>query len=311
MAFGIYAGGIGGSGTWGDAFRNLLPDWEVREFPDWSPCEEIEYALVWHVPPDLITRCVNLKAVFSMGAGVEHLTGIQSALPKGVPIVRMADPALVDCMTEYVVMNVLMHHRDVLDYQELQRESYWKPLPPVLAKRRRVGFMGFGNMAQKAAGILTSMDFDTAAWVRIERDEGNIRTFAGEDRLSAFLGRTDILVCLLPATVSTEGLLNATTLAMLPRGAAVINSGRGSLVVEPDLIAALDSGQLRGASLDVFSEEPLPAESPLWSHPRILITPHMASPSIAESASQYVVDVINQLQNGEVPEYIVDLSRGY
>jgi glyoxylate/hydroxypyruvate reductase A len=311
MAFGIYVGDTGGSEVWRNAFRSLLPGWDVREFPDWSPCEEIEYALVWHVPPDLIARCVNLKAIFSMGAGVEHLTDIRSALPKGVPIVRMADPALVDCMTEYVVMNVLMHHRDVLDYQELQRESHWKPLPPVLARNRRIGFMGFGNMAQKAAGILTGMGFDTAAWTRTGRDEGTIPTYAGGDTLPAFLGRTDILVCLLPATASTEGLLNSTTLAMLPRGSAVINSGRGSLVIEPDLIEALDSGHLRGASLDVFSDEPLPADSPLWSHPRILITPHMASPSIAESASQYVVDVINQLQNGEVPEYIVDLSRGY
>ncbi len=311
MRLGIYTGSREGDAEWVAALKGLMPDLELRAFPDWGPGHEIDYAFVWQAPADLLQQCVNLKAIISLGAGVEHLTDIQSALPEGVAIVRMADPALVECMTEYVLMNVLIHHRSVLDYQEIQRQSLWQQLPASLARRRRVGFMGLGNMARPAAILLADMGFDVAAWTRSGHHQNGMESFAGTADLSAFLGRSDILVCLLPATPATEGLLDADTLALLPPGAAVINAGRGTLIVEDDLLAALDSGHLSGASLDVFVHEPLPPDSPLWTHPRVILTPHMASPSIVESAARYAAGVINQLRNGAVPEYIVDMIHGY
>ena len=311
MVLGIFTGESSDCSEWVAALHEHLPELEVRIFPGWEPCEEIDYALVWNAPANLLARCQNLKAIISFGAGVEHITDIRSSLPRGVPIIRMADQALIDCMTEYVIMNVLLHHRSMLNYREQQDRRQWKDQPAVLARDRRIGFMGLGNMALPAARLLAGMGFDVAAWVRSERSEDGIATYIGQNSFPAFLGRTDILVCLLPSTVETEGLLNADMFKLMPPGAAVINAGRGTLINESDLIAALDSKQLSGVSLDVFRQEPLPADSPLWSHPRVLITPHTASPTTVEDAAKYVADVIGKLRKGEIPEHIVDMKHGY
>lgn len=311
MILGLYTGDNEDDGRWFSAFQVVAPELELRFWPNWEELSEIDYVLVWAPPTDLLVRCTNLKAIVSLGAGVEHLLAIKERLPQGVPIVRMADQGLKNCMVEYILQHVLFHHRRALDYKAQQAERQWQALPPVLAKNRRIGFMGLGNMVRPAAELLKTMGFPVSAWVRRSRKIDGITLYAGCERFRTFLNHTDILVSLLPLTPETEKLLDKESFSCLPRGAAVINAGRGQTLVDSDLVEALDSGHLSGASLDVFEHEPLPSSSALWTHPRIVITPHNASPTVIEPVVEYVAKVISQLEAGMTPDNLADLSVGY
>ena len=297
--------------AWQKSFAVQELECELRLFPDWAPHDDVNFALVWAPPPDLLRKCKNLEAIISLGAGVDHLVEIKDQLPEGVPVIRLADRGLVDFMTEYVLQNVLAHHRNMLGYQALQREEEWREYPATFASDRRVGFLGFGKMAQKAAMFCVALGFDVSAWVRTVREHENVRIFAGMGQLADFLSTTDILVSLLPATAETENLLSEDVLNILPKGAALINAGRGSVLDENALLAALDDGQLAGASLDVFRQEPLPKNHPLWHHPRVILTPHSASPTMPRTAAEYVVSVIQEIRAGRTPKLTVDLNRQY
>ena len=306
----LFKGDIDRGGSWERSLTACAPDIELRVWPEVGAAEDIEYALVWEPPAGLLASLPNLKVIFSVGAGIDHLAS-DPELPAAVPVVRMVEPGLTTGMTEFVVMNVLFHHRFMLDYLGQQRASHWEEISQIGPASRRVGIMGLGVLGQDAAARLLDFGFPVSGWSRSPKAVPGVTSFAGDAGLRPFLEQCDILVCLLPSTPETVGLLNAESLAALPEGAAVINAGRGSLIVEADLLAALDSGALAGASLDVFDEEPLPADSPIWRHPRVLATPHIASMTIPETAAAAVIDQIRRFERGEPLEHVVDLKRGY
>ncbi|MFQ6021773.1 MAG: 2-hydroxyacid dehydrogenase [Acidiferrobacterales bacterium] len=294
---------------WLDALASQMPGREIRVFPDIGPREDIEYALVYEPPPGLMKTLPNLKAIFSLWVGIDHLTKDPELPP--VPVVRMVERSLTATMTEYVVHQVLTFHRRSLEYRALQTERRWEPLDFTAPWDRRVGFMGLGALGRDAAEKLATLRFDVAGWSRMPKEIPGIRCYHGSDGLSSFLARTHILVCLLPLTDATRGILNKQLFERLPRGAFVINCARGGHLVEADLLHALDDGQLAGAALDVFAEEPLPDDHPLWTHPRIVVTPHIAAFSVPETAVESVVANIRRVEAGEPLLNAVDFERGY
>jgi glyoxylate/hydroxypyruvate reductase A len=296
--------------TWRDYLLAYDPAIDFRVWPDTGAVEDIDYCLAWKTRPGDLKRYPNLKAIFWLGAGVDHLLK-DPDLPRQVPIVRLVDPGLTAGMTEYVLLHVLRYHRRAPELEAHQRESRWRPLDTPLAKDRRVGLLGFGVLGQDAAMKLLMLGFDVAGWSRSAKRLDGVTVFDGDAGLTPFLARTQILVCLLPLTPATSGIINARTLAALPKGAYVINAARGGHVVDADLIAALDRGHIAHATLDVFHREPLPVEHPFWRHPRITLTPHVASQTISETASRVVIDGLTALRDGRPPANVVSLEKGY
>lgn len=295
---------------WREEFGKLLPDLEVRIWPDEGSLDEIEFALVWQPEPGQLARYPNLKAIFSIGAGVDHLFK-DPELPTGVPITRIVDPSLTSQMQTFAVHQVLIHHRHHLEYQAQQHAGDWAQLPLATCTNEQVGIMGMGVLGQAAARAFLALGFKVAGWSHSPKEIDAVQMFAGPAQLEAFLRKTDHLVCLLPLTSATEAILSARLFDNLPRGASVTNLGRGGHLVEDDLIAALDRGHLRGASLDVFQSEPLPADHPFWSHEKIVLTPHIAGLTDPTSALEQIVDNIKRSRRGEPLLHVVDPEKGY
>ena len=252
---------IGSAQVFRDEFKKQIPDLPIRFWPEVNDVKDIEYLAFMHPDFDLLPAFPNLKAMFSRSAGVESFVD-HPKLPK-VPLGKVEPPGGDPMMTEYVVMHVLRFHRDMPGYQAAQANKEWRRVPIVRPEQRRVGFLGYGMMATAPALVLQSMGFKVSAWVRSPRKAAEVPMFHGADQLEPFLAQTDIAVCLLPLTPETEGIFCARTFAMMPKGAMLINVGRGKHVVEKDLIGALNSGQLSYAALDALWPEPLPPESPL------------------------------------------------
>jgi glyoxylate/hydroxypyruvate reductase A len=298
----------------GDSWRRVLlelePGLDLREWPEIGDPNDIEYALVWKPPQGELKTYPNLKAIFSLGAGIDHLAS-DPELPRDVPVVRMVEPGLTAGMTEFVIMSVLYHHRFMLDYAAQARAHRWREIDQVPAWERRVGIMGLGVLGGDAAEALVGLRFDVAGWSGSPKNLPGVTSFHGADGFLPFLNRSDILVCLLPLTPETTDILDAHAFAALPKGAALISVGRGPQVVEEDLLAALDSGHLDGATLDVFREEPLPADSPFWDPPRVVVVPHVASMTIARGACEFVIDNIRRFEAGQPLRHVVDLDKGY
>jgi glyoxylate/hydroxypyruvate reductase A len=300
---------------WTGAMRKLAPELDIRCHPGkMGRIEDIHYALAWRPEPHVLERLPNLKAIFSLGAGVDAILA-DATVPK-VPIVRIVDPDMTMRMSEFVVMHVLMHHRQQKRIDANQRGKVWDPFATHAANALRVGIMGFGVLGQDAGGKLKMMGFDVAGWSQSRKTAEGIETFAGEAELDAFLGRTDVLVVLLPHTPETTGIINRALIGKLSRrgpfGAPVlINAGRGKLHVERDIIEALRSGALYAASLDVFEEEPLPADSVLWTHPNVYVSPHVAADSDPVTISKNILKQIKQHEAGGELENVVDRRRGY
>ena len=301
--------------AWEVRFRALAPARDIRAWPGRiGDPTDIAYACAWKPPPGLLAEFPRLKAIFSLGAGVDHLLG-DPAVPQ-VPIVRIVDPDLTGRMTEYVTLHVLMHHRHVRRYERQQRERLWRDHDQPAASEVAVGIMGLGVLGRDAADVLHRLGFQVAGWSRSAKTIAGIDTFHGADGLEAFLARTEILVCLLPHTPQTEGILNLPLLRKLKRdgalgGAFLINAGRGRLQVDQDIVSALDEGSLAAATLDVFATEPLPAESPLWVHPNITITPHNAAQSDPRALAAAVLDQIERYERGERLQNVIDRQLGY
>jgi len=296
--------------AWAEALAANYPELKTVNWPFKGDPAEIDYALVWQPPKGELKRYPNLKAIFSVGAGIDHLAS-DPDLPAGVPVVRMVEPGLTAGMSEYVVLAVLNHHRFMLDYAAQRRAKVWEEIPQLPAEARQVGILGLGVLGRDAAEKLRPFGFRLAGWSRSPKSITGVTCFHGSGGLDEFLGATDILVCLLPLTAETTGILNAETFAKLPPGAAIINVGRGKQLVEADLLAALDNGQIGGATLDVFQNEPLPEDHPFWEHPRVFMTPHIASMTVPQSAVRAVVANIQRLESGEALQHVVDLKRGY
>lgn len=295
--------------AWRQELARRLPDLDFRLWPDMGDPAEITMALVWLPPPGLLAGLPNLKAVFSLGAGVDAMLR-DPGLPD-LPLCRMVDPSLTTSMSEFVLTLVLRYHRNLDLYERQQRERVWKLELPRPADATKVGIMGLGVLGADAAGALVRNDFDVRGWSRTPRRLEGVTTFAGRDRLDAFLGELDILVNLLPLTADTENILDRRLFAALPRGARLINVARGRHLVEQDLLAALEEGQVAHATLDVFATEPLPGEHPFWDHPRITVLPHTASYSLPRSGAEMVVENIRRLRDGRPLEHVVDRARGY
>ena len=300
---------IGDARAWRDTFGEQLPNLEVRIWPEGGNLADIEYLAFMHPDFDTIPILPNLKAMFSRSAGVESFVN-HPKLPKA-PLCKIEPPGGDPMMTEYVVMHVLHLHRDMPGYQVAQANREWRRTTIVRPEQRRVGFLGFGMMAKAPALVLKSLGFKVHAWVRNARHEVDIPIFHGPDQLEPFLQQTDIAVCLLPLTGETEGIFCARTFAMMPRGAMLVNVGRGKHVVEKDLIEALDSGQLSYAALDALWPEPLPPTSPLWLHPRVTVMPHVARrPTVAQLVTEIAAN-IRSLEAGGRPLQEVDIALGY
>ncbi len=301
-----------GKEVWRPAFEAAMPGVEFLDYPDWgSPDDGPAYAFAWEPEPGLIARYPNIRAVFSLGAGVDHLTR-DPTLPANLPIIRMSDDGLKEGMAEFVLMTVLMHHRLMPRMLAAQRKHKWQRLFPPRAKNVRVGILGYGALGIACARALRPLDYQLAAWSRTAKPaEDDIEHFTGADQFNDFLERTDILVGLLPSTPETTGLLNANTLSLMPKHASIINVGRGTLIDLDDLVALLNSGHLSGATLDVFTKEPLATNDPLWDHDKINITPHIASITRPETAAEYVAKNVAKIEAGLQPENILDRERGY
>lgn len=295
---------------WRPLLAGLMPEHEFRYWPEIGDRAEIDYAMVWNPEPGLLASLPNLKLIVGLGAGVDHILRDPS-VPRGVPILRLVDPYMTDAMSEFVALSVLRLHRQDLDYLAQQRACIWEEREQENAAERTVGILGFGTLGQDAAKKLKALGFDVAGWSRTAKDVPGFATYAGPAGFDALLRRSEILVCLLPLTVETRGILNAASLARLPRGAAIVNAGRGGHLVEEDLIPALDAGQLSGAVLDVFREEPLPAEHPFWRHPRIIVTPHIAAETHPPTAAPIIRDAIRRFEAGEPVPNLIDPARGY
>ena len=300
---------IGNAQMWRDEFAAQLPRLPVRIFPEANDLREVEYLAFIRPDFDVIPALPNLKAMFSRSAGVEAFIN-HPKLPK-VPLGKIEPSGGDPMMTEYTVMHVLRFHREMPKYQEAQANKEWLRTRIVRPEERRVGFLGLGLMATAPALILKQLGFPVSAWVRSPRQVDGIRMFHGDDQLEPFLGQTDIVVCLLPLTKETNGILCARTFAMMPRGAMVINFGRGGHVVDADLIAALDSGQLSYAALDALKPEPLPPESPLWTHPKVTVMPHVARrPTVAQLVTEIAANISSIEAGGGLLQQI-DMTTGY
>jgi glyoxylate/hydroxypyruvate reductase A len=295
---------LGKRGFASDAFEAVLDGREA-----YKP-EDITYFAGFRPPPGFLKTLPGLKAMFSLGAGVDGFLR-DPGLP-ALPLTRFVDPTLMHEMAQYVAMHVLIVHRGQRFLDRAQGEGRWRQRMLQRASRdTRIGILGLGDIGAAIAASLLPFDFRLSGWSRSRKSADGVKSFAGDDELPQFLAQCDYCVCVLPLTDETRGILNAGTFARMPEGAWVINVARGGHLIEEDLVAALDSGHLGGAVLDVFQAEPLPPESPLWSHPKVTVTPHIAGITDAEAALAYVADCVMRCESGRPLENVVDLTRGY
>lgn len=295
--------------VWASMLAQALPELEVRLSPDIGDPADVRFLAAWTLPAGLIETLPNLEVLFSIGAGVDQLDLGQ--IPANVTVVRLIEPNLAAAMAEYAAMTVLALHRDLYAYADQQRNELWQQLPQVPAAARRVGIAGLGQMGKAALAALAPFGFALSGWSRSPREVAGVTCFHGADGLRAFAAQTDILVSLLPLTPETRGFLGTDLFAQMPAGAAIVSAGRGLHLDAPALIAALDSGRLSRAILDVTPVEPLPAGDPLWRHPRVVITPHVAAATDSEGSGKAVIANLRRHLAGEPMIGIVERDRGY
>ncbi|MBX2867218.1 MAG: glyoxylate/hydroxypyruvate reductase A [Acidiferrobacterales bacterium] len=294
---------------WQQAFKERdidIVDWRQRH----QHLERLRYALVWQPEAGALADMPALEVIFSIGAGVDHLKG-ENIVPEGVPVVRMVQDSLTAGMVEYVVFQVLGFHRNMHRYIHDQRAKRWSPIPYPMPAERTVGILGLGVLGSAAAKALKQFGFHLAGWSRSPKSVPGVKSFHGDAQLPDFLAATNYLVCLLPNTPQTEGLINRDTLSALPSGAFIINAGRGSAVVDDDLIAAIRSGHIAGAALDVVNDEPLDDKSEYWEMENVIITPHIASMTHPSDSADHVAQNIRRHLDGLSLTHLADLDRGY
>jgi glyoxylate/hydroxypyruvate reductase A len=308
----VKSGGESAVPDWQAQFAAVAPDLEVRSWDDPSvDPDAVDYVLVWEPQPGRLARLRNLRVIFSSAAGVDHIVG-DPDLPRHLSIVRMATEETAQTMGEYVCLAALSILRDHQRMMALQAARDWEEFqPPRTAVDTCVGIMGLGHLGQGAARMLRGLGFPVIGWSRNRKSVDGVESFAGDGELDAFLERTDILVGLLPDTPDTRGLIDARRLARLPRGAGVVNAGRGTLIVIPDLIAALDSGHLDSAVLDVFETEPPVPDDPVWAHPRITVTSHVAGYATRRARAAAVAQGIAAFERGDALPNVYQPERGY
>ncbi|MGM8753600.1 glyoxylate/hydroxypyruvate reductase GhrA [Enterobacter chuandaensis] len=298
---------------WIEALSAALPGARVREWKR-GDNEHADYALVWHPPVEML-QGRKLKAVFALGAGVDSILSKLKAhpemLPEEIPLFRLEDTGMGQQMQEYAVSQVLHWFRRFDDYQAFKQQAHWEPLPDYRREDFTIGILGAGVLGSKVAEALAQWGFPLRCWSRSRKDYPGVESFAGTDELPAFLSGTRVLINLLPNTAETVGIINEALLNQLVDQSYLMNLARGVHLVEPDLLKALDSGKLKGAMLDVYSREPLPEESPLWRHPRVAMTPHVAAVTRPAEAVAYISHTIGEIEKGNPVTGQVDRQRGY
>lgn len=295
---------------WQDAVAKTMPEVKFLPLDQAADIDEESYAVVLYHPYGSLARLPRLQAILSIAAGVDHLIN-DPALPN-VPIYRQTDTSLQQTMVEYAMMAVLMQHRDMPDYiEQQQRQCYDMHLPLILAQERKVAVLGLGNLGREIAAGLQRMGFRTLGWSRTSKDLPNIQCFHGDDGLREMLSQSEILVNVLPLTRELSQMINADFLAQMPRGAKIVNIGRGGHVHEADLLEALDSGQIASAILDVQNIEPLPENDPLWRHPKVVLTPHIAGDILMKTAIPGTLENLRLLIKGGQPKGLYRPSLGY
>ena len=294
--------------AWTARLKRAIPDLDMRIWPDVGNVADIDVALVWKYPQGDLARYPNLRLVCSLGAGVDHI--LDDPKFPDAALVRIVDPALTAGMTEYVCATVLRHHCQFPEFEQYQRERRWVRQHRPMARERVVGILGMGELGRDAATMLQALGFTVIGWARRARQVAGIDTY-GPEGLGAFLARTQILVCLLPLTPATRGIIDMKLLRQLPKGAVLINVARGAHVVDGDLLAALDSGHIAAATLDVFAPEPLAAGHPYWTHPKVFVTPHVASLTNPDTVAAQIIENIRRFRAGEPLLNQVDRERGY
>ncbi|MFD1185721.1 2-hydroxyacid dehydrogenase [Pontibacter rugosus] len=295
---------------WLKVFKEKRPDLEVRTYSDNTPTQDVEFAMAWNHPLGVFKNFPNLKCIASMGAGVDHVLR-DPELPAGVAITKIIDTNLTKDMAEFILVLAMDYLRGISAYKVQQLQQNWQPIPYKRIEEVRVGVMGVGVLGMYVAQQLHKVGFRVSGWARTAKRSESINIYAGAEDLNAFLSVSDILVCLLPLTPDTANMLNKATLSKLPKDAFVINVARGEHVVEKDLLQLLDSGHLSGASLDVFRQEPLPENNSLWTHPKINITPHMASKTDPTSAVDQILENYDRLMHNKPLINTVSLQKGY
>ncbi|HGM6602281.1 TPA: glyoxylate/hydroxypyruvate reductase GhrA [Serratia marcescens] len=299
---------------WLTGIKQRLPQAEIRE---WQRGDErpADYALVWRPPHEMLANRRDLKAVFALGAGVDAILDQErkhpGTLPAGVPLLRLEDTGMAQQMQEYALSYVLRYFRRFDEYQALQQRQEWQPLDPHSLDDFTIGILGAGVLGQSVARKLTEFGFSVRCWSRSAKQINGVQSFAGEAQRAAFLDGVKLLINLLPNTPETVGILNRELFAQLSAGAYLINIARGAHLVEADLLAALEQGQLAAATLDVFAREPLPQDHPFWRHPRVTITPHIAAITLPQQAMDQIAANIRALEEGHPPAGVVDRQRGY
>lgn len=299
---------------WLSGIESRLPSAKIRQWRR-GDIQPADYALVWQPPHEMLARRVDLKGIFALGAGVDAILDQErrypGTLPTGVPLVRLEDSGMSVQMQEYVVANVLRYFRRMDEYQLQQQQKIWQPLEPHQHDNFTVGILGAGVLGKSVAHKLAEFGFTVRCWSRTPKQIDGVTSFAGNEKLPAFLQGTQLLINLLPNTSETVGILNQSLFSQLNNRAYVINIARGAHLLERDLLAAMRAGKIAAATLDVFAEEPLPPMHPFWTHPRITITPHIAAITLPEAAMDQVVANIHAIEAGRVPAGLVDVVRGY
>jgi len=295
-----------------DAFNEVCPGVDLRMGSDLGALEDIDAAVCWFPPHGLLAQLPNLTLVQSLAAGIDHIVA-DPELPRQLPLCRIVDTTMAAGMKAYVSWAVVQHHRGMRAYVASSAAQKWEEQPVVSPRRHRVGIAGLGTLGMACAEALAAIGYPVRGWSRNAKDAlpDGVTGFHGDDQLDAFLSGCDTLVCLLPLTPQTRGFLNAGLFAKLPRGAHLINVGRGDHLVEADLLPALESGQLSAATLDAFSQEPLPQDHPFWGNARILITPHIATRTDRMVIARQTLANLASVQQGQRPVNLVDLERGY
>jgi len=296
--------------SWRQEFNRQFPHLNVQDWQHITDPEQVKYGIVWKPTEAFFQRFPNLTTVFNLGAGVDAILG-NRAVPKHIDIYRIEDGGMAAQMNQYFSYFLLHYFRDMDRYQQQQPLNQWHVQPFKPASSFRVGILGLGQLGAQLAQHLQSYGFDVAGWSRSKKQLGGVTSYTGAEELEPFLSRTDALCCLLPLTPDTQGILNRQNMSQLPKGAVVINAGRGEHLVVGDLVGLLDENHLRGAVLDVFEQEPLPAEHKFWQHPKIMMTPHSSAQSEYAPCVEKIGDTLQAITNNKTPSGLVDRGRGY
>lgn len=295
---------------WIKAVEERNKDVEVEIYPQIKNKEAIKYALVWNHPPGVFQEFPNIKVIASMGAGVDHILR-DPALPKQAKVTRIVDEQLAKDMAEFVLALVLNQLRNLSLHRQFEQKGEWEPRNYRRIQEVKIGIMGMGELGSTAAKKLTTNGFTVSGWANSEKDIKDVKIYAGQEKLNTFLSESDILICLLPLTPKTENILNRDLFKELPKDAYLINVARGKHLVEDDLIEMIDNGHLAGAALDVFRKEPLPEDHPFWKHPKINVTPHIASVTKPSSVVSQVLENYERMKREEPLENVVKKDKGY